>query len=231
MRDRPDRPRERNLAKEHRIGREAQPAQGGHKRRRGGEIGGRFADTQAPRDIEINVVLPELDAGVRFENGENHGEPRIVPADNRAARRAERARRDKSLDLDEQRLVPSIPANTAAPGAVASRDDRNNAEGFATSASPRPVISKTPISSVGPNRFFTARRMRKFRPPSLSNEITASTICSTTRGPAIWPSLVTCPTRITAAPVVFAKRIKACAAPRTWPTVPGVDSISSVHIV
>ena len=46
-------------------------------------------------------------------------------------------------------------------------------------------------------------------------------MCSTTRGPAIWPSLVTCPTRITAAPERLAKRISVCAAPRTCVTVPG----------
>ena len=44
-----------------------------------------------------------LDAGMRFEDGDNHGESRRVPADDRPARRAKRARRDKSLDLNEQR--------------------------------------------------------------------------------------------------------------------------------
>ena len=57
MRDRPDRPRKGNFAKKDRIGREAHAAQGGHEGRRGGEIGGRFADPQAPRDIEINIIL------------------------------------------------------------------------------------------------------------------------------------------------------------------------------
>ena len=67
--------------------------------------------------------------------------------------------------------------------------------------------------------------MRNACAPSPSNDITASTICSTTRGPAIWPSLVTWPTRMIAAPLILAKRIKAWAEPRTWLTVPGVDSI------
>ena len=57
--------------------------------------------------------------------------------------------------------VPSMPAKTAAPGAEASRPDRNRAEGLVTSQRPAPVISKTPISSVAPKRFFTERRMRK----------------------------------------------------------------------
>ncbi len=49
-------------------------------------------------------------------------------------------------------------------------------------------------------------------------------MCSTTRGPAIWPSLVTWPTRITAAPVRLAKRMSSPAEPRTWVTVPGAAS-------
>ena len=177
-----------------------------------------------PGDIEINVILAELDPGMRLENGDDHGEARIVPADDRPARRAKRAWRDKRLNL-RPAAAAFLPFRQIRRrrARVVSRDDRNKAEGLATSARPRPVISKTPISSVGPKRFLTARKIRKLRPPSPSKEITASTICSTTRGPAIWPSLVTCPTRITAAPVVFAKRISACAAPRTCETVPGVE--------
>ncbi len=53
-------------------------------------------------------------------------------------------------------------------------------------------------------------------------------MCSTTRGPAIWPSLVTWPTRITAAPVRLAKRISSPAEPRTCVTVPG-DSFDSLR--
>ena len=60
---------------------------------------------------------------------------------------------------------------------------------------------------------------------------TASTMCSTTRGPAIWPSLVTCPTRITAVPDVLANRIRDWALPRTCVTVPGAESTVSVHMV
>ena len=43
-----------------------------------------------------------------------------------------------------------------------SRSARNSADGLATSRRPAPVISNTPISSVGPKRFFTARRMRNW---------------------------------------------------------------------
>ena len=56
-------------------------------------------------------------------------------------------------------------------------------------------------------------------------------MCSTTRGPAIWPSLVTWPTRMMAAPDFLANRISACAEARTCVTVPGADSTVSVHMV
>ena len=64
--------------------------------------------------------------------------------------------------------MPSMPAKTAEPEAAASRSERKRAEGFATSARPVPVISKTPISSAGPKRFLTARRMRNWWPRSPS---------------------------------------------------------------
>ena len=56
---------------------------------------------------------------------------------------------------------------------------------------------------------------------------TVSTICSSTRGPAIVPSLVTWPTSTTAVPRSLAKRTSSCAEARTWLTVPGAPSIRS----
>ncbi|MNT49516.1 hypothetical protein D3C72_1863740 [compost metagenome] len=56
-------------------------------------------------------------------------------------------------------------------------------------------------------------------------------MCSTTRGPAICPSLVTWPTSTTAAPLFLAKRVSACAEVRTCVTVPGAESTRSVHSV
>ena len=84
-----------------------------------------------------------------------------------------------------------MPANTAAPETPASRSARNSADGFGTSIRPCSAISNTPISLAAPKRFLTARRMRNWWPRSPSKYTTASTMCSSTRGPAIWPSLVT----------------------------------------
>jgi hypothetical protein len=61
-----------------------------------------------------------------------------------------------------------MPAKTAEPETLPRRSARNRAEGFGTSTSPASVISKTPISSVAPKRFFTARRMRNWWPRSPS---------------------------------------------------------------
>ena len=59
--------------------------------------------SQAARDVEIDVVAGEGDAGARFEHGEQHRQPVRIPADDGAARRAERRGRDQGLDLDQQR--------------------------------------------------------------------------------------------------------------------------------
>ena len=80
--------------------------------------------------------------------------------------------------------------STHEPGAwLASPTKR--AEGSATSTSPPERISNTPTSLVAPKRFFSARRVRKLRSRSPSNSSTQSTRCSSTRGPATAPSLVT----------------------------------------
>ena len=56
-------------------------------------------------------------------------------------------------------------------------------------------------------------------------------MCSSTRGPAIMPSLVTWPTSTSTKPRRLASRISSCAAPRTWLTVPGALSSVSRYIV
>ena len=56
-------------------------------------------------------------------------------------------------------------------------------------------------------------------------------MCSTTRGPAIWPSLVTWPTSITATPRFLASRTSSPAQARTWVTEPGPASCMSLQSV
>src|SRR5260370_1103539 len=56
-------------------------------------------------------------------------------------------------------------------------------------------------------------------------------MCSSTRGPAMTPSLVTWPTRMTVKPRRLARRMSSCAAARTWLTVPGPLSSVSRYMV
>ncbi len=56
-------------------------------------------------------------------------------------------------------------------------------------------------------------------------------MCSSTRGPAICPSLVTWPTKATENPRRLARRTSSCAEVRTWATVPGAESRLSTNMV
>ena len=92
-------------------------------------------------------------------------------------------------------------------------------------------MPNTPSSLIAPKRFFTARNRRRRPSDSPSKYSTVSTICSSTRGPASAPSLVTWPTRKIAVPLCLAKRTSNAALSRTWATPPGADCSCSVKMV
>jgi hypothetical protein len=73
---------------------------------------------------------------------------------------------------------------------------------------------------TAPKRFLKARSTRKRLPLSPSKYSTASTMCSSTRGPAMPPSLVTWPTRNTLVPAPW-RSAPAARDSRTWLTEPG----------
>ena len=99
---------------------------------------------------------------------------------------------------------PRAPARRPSPNCPARRSARNNALGVGDRLQARRrVISIRPSSSVGPKRCLSARSMRSAWWRSPSNESTVSTTCSSARGPASAPSLVTWPTSIVAMPVVL----------------------------
>ena len=56
--------------------------------------------------------------------------------------------------------APSMEQATTQPEAFSGRPSRRYSDGFDTSSSPVPCISKTPISLVAPKRFFAARKIR-----------------------------------------------------------------------
>ncbi len=90
---------------------------------------------------------------------------------------------------------PSIVTVTHVPATGWSCRETNRPVGSGTSTMPSSTRSKQPISSTGPKRFLTARSRRSRVLRSPSNCSTTSTRCSSTRGPATEPSLVTWPTR------------------------------------
>ncbi|MNR20435.1 hypothetical protein D3C85_1372740 [compost metagenome] len=100
--------------------------------------------------------------------------------------------------------VPSHVAMTTLPGTSSWARLRNIAEGLETSLSPRSVMPNTPSSLTAPKRFLTARSSRRRPSDSPSKYNTVSTMCSSTRGPASEPSLVTWPTRKIAVPLCLA---------------------------
>ena len=135
------------------------------QRRRDGQIGGRLGDAQAAGDVEIDVVGADRHAAARLEHRQHHRQARCRPSrpPRGAACRAARA--------------PPAPGSRPAPAACprcrrtprrrrrrsrrsAARAQEQRRRDSAPRRGPRSVISNTPISSVGPKRFLTARRMR-----------------------------------------------------------------------
>ncbi len=98
------------------------------------------------------------------------------------------------LHLDQQRAraldgARDDRARRAELGAI-----RPGAAGSSTASRPELVISSRPTSLVEPKRFLAARSTRRPAVRSPSTSSTTSTRCSSTRGPATAPSLVTWPT-------------------------------------
>ena len=125
-----------------------------------------------------------------------------------------------------------MPANTAAPAArspAVVEEQRRGVDHLGEAG----VAHLEHADLVGGAEAVLGRRAgcgtdSRARPRSSD---TASTMCSTTRGPAIWPSLVTWPTRITATPRFLARRTSSEAQARTWVTEPGPASCASLHMV
>ena len=120
---------------------------------------------------------------------------------------------------------PSMVTATQVPGTCWWWCSTNRPVGSVTAVMPSAERSKQPTSSIGPNRFFIARTIRNRELRSPSKWSTTSTTCSSTRGPAIEPSLVTWPTRTVVMLRVLATRIRAAATSLTWVTPPGTPSV------
>ncbi len=126
---------------------------------------------------------------------------------------------------------PSRVTVTAVPGTGSGRWSRNNPEGSATHWIPLSCRRKHPTSSAAPKRFLTPRIIRRAVLRSPSKCSTTSTRCSSERGPAIAPSLVTWPTSTMAMPLDFAAAVSAVVTARTWVTPPTTPSVSPAFMV
>ena len=122
--------------------------------------------------------------------------------------------------------LPSRVTVTAVPGTALGRWSRNSPDGSATHSMPLSCMRKQPTSSAAPNRFLMPRTIRSADARSPSKCKTTSTRCSSERGPAMAPSLVTWPTSSIATPVVFAVIVRAVVTARTWVTPPVTPSAS-----
>ena len=157
-------------------------------------------------------------AATAYTSASRERDPGPLARARRAGRRAGRRRRPgptgaagrgrcrshERLHLDEQRPVPSIAGTTTEPGdARPPVGEEQRARRRARRRGPPSVISNRPSSPVAPKRCFTARSSRSAWWRSPSKASTVSTTCSSTRGPASAPSLVTWPTSTVARPAVL----------------------------
>ena len=224
MRNRPDGARKADFAEIDAIGGKGKTGERRNQRRGDREIGRRLGDAVAAGDVEIDVVRAE--AARR-----NAPRARRAPSTSRAASQPTTARRGvpsgegatSAWISTSTGRVPSMPAKTAAPGALAWRSPRNSSDGLATSRRPLSDISNTPISSVGPKRFLTARRMRKWWPRfALEIEHGVDHVLDDARAGDL-AVLGDVADQHDGRARRLAKRISACAEARTWVTVPGAE--------
>ena len=186
--------------------RQRSTAEGGDHGAGQGQVGARVA-TRRPRRRRAQTLGPEH--GQVEHRGPSTASSRASrpPSTPCAERRAllPVPAHDEALQLDQQRPLPveqwedhraRPPRADGRPGAARWRRARRAG---------RPAPSRTGRApSVGPNRCFTARRRRRAWCRSPSKLSTVSTRCSSWRGPARDPSLVTWPMSTTAQSVLRA---------------------------
>ena len=134
----------------------------------------------------------ERDARALLHDRDEHREPAAVERLRDAARhRRRRLRRPAPAPRRTADACLRAPPRRPSPTRRPAGRRGTARSGRRPAASPSPVISISPSSSVGPKRCFNARSMRSAWCRSPSNESTVSTTCSSVRGPASEPSLVT----------------------------------------
>ena len=190
-----------------------------------GQVGGRLDDLHAAGGEGEHVGVAQRDAGplARARRARAPaGRGRRPAAERRGCGDARRRDTSACTSTSSGRL-PSMAGTTTEPATPGRRSARKGAPASGTPTSPASAISNRPSSPVGPKRCLTARSRRRAWWRSPSKASTVSTTCSSTRGPARAPSLVTWPTRTTARPRSLASRTSRWAHARTWATEPGAE--------
>ena len=166
------------------------------------------------------------------QHRQQHVQPAALPADHGTPRRRSGVRRQQRLHLQQHRPRALQPGEHGTPGDVAptlGQEQRRRVRHFRQAAighlEHADLVGGAVAVLGGAQDARTGGRDR------LRNTSPASTMCSSTRGPASEPSLVTWPTRISPKPRLLASRISSNPEDRTWLTEPGALSMVSSHMV
>src|SRR5260363_352127 len=191
------------------------------------KIGGRLGDFNAAHRMQKHILIETGNACMPVYFRQQQCEPVLLKPDREPARIGHMRGIDQGLNFDQQRTRASCVTSTHDPGTACGWCDKKSADGLDTPRRPRSVIAKTPSSLTAPKRFLNARTSREVECDSPSKYRTVSTICSSTRGPARLPSLVTCPTMMIVTQDCLASRVSCAAHSRTCATDPGAELSAS----
>ena len=203
-------------------------------RHRDGQVGRGLVDADTTGDVDEHVAAAQRDAGVAAQHGQRSsragcGRTRRLPARHRQLASATSDCTSTSIGR-----VPSMAGSSTEPG-PARRPPRTAPTDRPPARRPTPVISKTPISLVEPNRFLTARSIAERgsgRPRTAARRRPGARARAARRRAPPWsrgrPARRRCCARL-------ASRSSRSAASRTWATLPGaaeqVGSVQRLHRV
>ena len=224
---------QRHLADRAHRRRHGELAAGRGQRERDAEVGGRFGAPRCRRRSRRRRRGRRAAAGCAGRGRRAASPPGRSPgrSPRGGATPPVRARFTSACTSVTSGRRPSMVTSRRCRARRPLRSDRNSPDGSLSPTMPSSRISKQPTSSAAPYRFFVARTSRSAECRSPSKCSTTSTRCSSTRGPAIAPSLVTWPTRTVAMPRSLATPISAAATARICGTPPAPLSTASVEIV
>ena len=140
---------------------------------------------------------PSADAGRAVQHRRHQLEPAGVETRSPGAVAGPSGRSDERLHLDGERAPPASGSAMAAPGAPLARHEQR---GGVDSVQARRGHLEPGALALGAEPVLATGEDPQTRTASPSNDSTTSTACSSARGPARSPSLVTCPVMRTAIP-------------------------------